>query len=75
MKLLEVDVADLLMPQLDVRLNLLPFREHNGVDIIRFEDKHPPIAMPLPDDFAFFFDEAHEMCESDLHPLVDNLSN
>ena len=74
MKLLEVDVADP-VPQVNVQLDLLPFREHSGADIIRFEDKHSPVVVPLRDDFALLFDETPEVCEPNLHPLVDNLSD
>ena len=73
LKLLEVDVADPLVPQVDVPLNLLSFCKHNTANIIRFEDKHPPVSAPLPNNLAFFLDEAPEMREPDLHPLVDDL--
>ena len=54
---------------------LVPFRKHCSSDFICFEDKHPPFTMPLCDDLPFFLDEAVEVHESDLHPLVNNLSN
>ena len=46
------------------------FCKYSGSDLICFEDKHPPFSAPLCDDLAFFFDEAPEVRESDLHPLV-----
>ena len=49
------------------------FCEHGGVYIISVEDEHPPISAPLRNNLAFFLDEAPEMCEPDLHPLVDDL--
>ena len=48
--------------------------KHCGADVICVEDEYPPFPPPLRDDLAFF-DEASEVCELDLHPLVDDLSN
>ena len=73
MKLWEVDIVELLVPQVDVRLNLLPFGKHNGVDVICFEDKHPPFSAPVCNNSVFFFNETHEMSESNLHAFVNNL--
>ena len=70
----EIYVAEPLVPQVDIGLDLLSFRKHCGAHIIGFEDKHPPFTAPLCDDFAFFFDELAEMCESNLHPMVDDLT-
>ena len=50
-----------LMPQVDIRLDFLSFREHCGAYIIGVEDGHPPISMPLRNNLAFFLDEAPEM--------------
>ena len=70
-----VDVAYPLMPQVDIRLNYLSFRKHCGTTVTGVEDKHSPVSTPLRNDFAFFLDEAPEMREPDLHPLVDDLSD
>ena len=63
------------MPQVDIRLDFLSFREHGGAYIIGVKDKHPPISVPLHNKLALFLNEAPEMRESDLHPLVDDLSD
>ena len=70
-----VDVAYLLMPQVDIRLKFLSFREHGGAYVIGVEDEHPPISVPLHNNLALFLDQAPEMHESNLHPLVDDLSD
>ena len=58
MKLPEVHVADPLMPQVDVRLDLLPFRKHNDAYMVGFEDNNPPFMASLCDYFVFLFYEA-----------------
>ena len=75
LKPLVVDVAYPLMPQVDIRLDFSSFREHGGAYVISVEDEHPPISAPLHNNLAFFLDEAPEMREPDLHPLVDDLSD
>ena len=64
LKPLVVNVAYLLMPKADIRLDFLSFREHEGAYIIGVEDEHPPISVPLCNNLALFLDEAPEMCES-----------
>ena len=49
-KLRKVDVADLLVPQVDIRFDLLSFHIHHGANIIDMEDKHPPFSAPTCDD-------------------------
>ena len=68
-------MAEPLVPQVDIRLDLLLFRKHNGAHVVGFEDKHPPFTTPLRDYLAFLFYEAVEMRESNLHTLVDDLNN
>ena len=75
LKLLVVDVAYPLVPQVDVRLGFLSFREHCGATVRRVEDEHPPISTPLHNHLAFFLNEAPEVCKPDLHPLVNDLSD
>ena len=75
LKPLVVDVANPLVPQVDVRLDLLPFRKHNGADIISVEDEHPPVSTPLRNYPALFLDETPEVRKPHLHSLVDDLSN
>ena len=75
LKPLIVVVAYPLMPQVDIRLDFLSFREHGGAYVIGVEDEHPPISAPLRNNLAFFLDVAPEMCESNLHPLVNDLSD
>ena len=63
------------MPSVNVRLDSLSFGEQCSACAIWVEDEHPPFPAPLRDDLAFLFDEAPEMGEPDLHPLVDDLSD
>ena len=58
-----------------IRLDFFSFREHGGAYVIGVEDEHPPIFAPLRNNLAFFLDEAPEMREPYLHPLVDDLSD
>ena len=53
-----IDVANPLVPQVDVRFDLLPFRKHSGADIISVEDEHPYVSTPLRNYPALFLDEA-----------------
>ena len=55
MKPLVVDVAYLLMPQVNTRLDFLSFREQGGPNIIGVEDKHPPV-------FAASYSMKHPRC-------------
>ena len=75
MKPLVVDVVYPLMLGVDIRLDFLSFREHGGAYVIGVEDEHPPISVPWRNNLAFFLDEAPEMREPNLHPLVDDLSD
>ena len=68
-------LVDPLMPQVDIRLDLLIFSEQSGADIIAVEGKHPPVSAPLRDDLAFFLDEAPKVRKPYMHPLGDNLSD
>ena len=63
LKLSEVDVANPLMPQVDVRLELVHFREHSGANIIGFKDEHSSILASLRDDPTFLLNEASMMSE------------
>ena len=59
----------------DVQFDLLPFRKQCGSDVIGVEDEHPPFSVHVCNDLPFFFNEATEMRELNLHLLVDNLSD
>ena len=73
LKPLIVDVAYLLVPQVDARLDFLSSCEHCGVAVSGVEDKHPPVSAPLRNHRAFFLNEAPEVCKPNLHSLVDDL--
>ena len=77
LKPLIVDVAYPLVPQVDIRLGFLSFREQSGVGAIigAVEDKHPPVSAPSRNNPAFFLDEGSEVHEPNLHPLVQDLSD
>ena len=42
-------------------------------NVIGVEDEHPPVSTPLRNNLALILNEAPEMHESILHPLVDDL--
>ena len=42
-----VDVANPLVPQVDIRFDLLSFGKQGGADIVGVEDEHPPILVPF----------------------------
>ena len=71
----EVNMVEPLLPQVDIRLNLLPFGKHNSAYIDALEDEHPPFTTPLCDDFSLLFDEVVLESKSNMHSLVDYLSN
>ena len=62
LKPLVVDLAYPLMPQVDIRLDLLSFREHGGAYVIGVEDEHPPIFVPVRKCLAFFSRMKHPRC-------------
>ena len=62
------------MPQVDIRLDFLSFREDGGAYVIGVKDEHPPISAPLRNNLALFLG-LPEMRELNLHPLVDDLSD
>jgi hypothetical protein len=70
-------VAYPLVPQVDIRLGFLSFREQSGVGAIvnTVEDEHLPISAPSRKNPAFLFDEGSGVRKPNLHPLVDDLSD
>ena len=68
-------MVDPFVPQVDVGFDLFSLGKHRGAHVIHLEDEHPPFLVPIRDDLAFFFDEASEMSEPDLHSLVDDLTD
>ena len=77
LKLLIVDVVDLLVPQVDVRFDVLSFCKHQGTNTICFEDKHPPMSVsPVSSHYqsTLVLDEVVVVIKSDLHALINNMS-
>ena len=70
-----INVANPLVPEINIGFDLLSFGEQRGADVIGVEDEHPPVSAPLRNDLALFLNEAPEVRESHLHPLVDDLTN
>ena len=73
LKPLVVDVAYPLMPQVNVLLNVFSFCKYDGANAIGVKEEHPPLFTPLRNNLALILNEAPEMHESILHPLVDDL--
>jgi hypothetical protein len=72
-----IDMAYLLMAQVDIRLGFLSLREQSGVGAIAgtVEDKHPPVSTPSRNNPSFILNKGSEVYKPNLHPLVDDLSN
>ena len=43
----EVDMAEFLLPRVNIRLDLLPFGKHRGVNVVGLKDEHSPFMAPL----------------------------
>jgi hypothetical protein len=73
----KVDVANLLVPQVDIRIGFLTLCEQSGVGAIvsTVEDEHPPFFASSRNNPAFLLDEGSEVRKPNLHPLVDHLSD
>ena len=75
LKPMVIDVADSVVPKINIRFNFLSFGDQSGADIIGVEDEHPPISTPLRNNLALFLDEAPKVRKPHLHPLVNDLTN
>ena len=75
LKLLEIDVAYPLVPQLYVSVGSLALGIHCRIHLVRVEDEHLTFSPTPSDESAFFFDEASSIIEADLHALFDYLAN
>ena len=75
LKLLIVNVVDLLVPQVDVGFDLLSFCKHCDTNFICLEDKHPPISTSTRDQPTLVLDEETEVIKPYMHALIDDLSD
>jgi hypothetical protein len=73
----KIDVADALVPQVDIRLGLLSLCEQSTIGAIvrSVEDEHPPFSAPSRNNPAFLLYEGSEVRKPNLHALVYDLSD
>ena len=72
---IEIDVANLLVPQLYVRIGFGSFCKHGRFHLVQIENEHSTPASSASDESALFFDEATVLVESNLHALFNNLAD
>jgi hypothetical protein len=75
LKLLEIDMADSLVPYVQVGLGFQALCEHGRFDLGRCEDEHTAFSATVSYDSVVFFDEAPLIVEAYLHSLLDYLTD
>ena len=75
LELIEIDVANSLVPQLYVGIGFRAFCEHGRFHLVRMKNKHAALSSYPRDDSARFFNEALVLVELNLHPLLNHLAN
>jgi hypothetical protein len=73
----KVDVANPLVPQVDIRLGFLSLSEQSGVGAIisMVEDEYPLYSASSRSNPAFLLNDGSEVRKPNLHPLVNDLSD
>ena len=74
LKLLEIDVANSLVPHVQVGFDFEALCKHGRFYLGRCEDKHVTFTTAMSYELITSFDEAYLIVESYLHPLFDNLT-
>ena len=75
LELLKINMADSLVPYVQVGLGFEALCEHSRFDLGRCEDKHTTFTTTVSYDSAVFFDEAPLIVEAYLHSLLDYLTD
>ena len=75
LELIEIDVANSLVPQLCVGIGFHAFCEHGRSYLVQIENEHSALSSFVRDDSALFFDEITALVESNLHSLLNNLAD
>ena len=75
LKLLEIDMANSLVPQVQVGFDFEALCKHGRFYLGRCEDKHATFTTAVSYDLIASFDEAPIIVESYLHSLFDNLTD
>ena len=75
LELLEIYVANSLVPQFQVSFDFLAFSVHGRFYLTRFEDEHTALSAAVSYDSISFFDEAPIVVEAYLHSLFYNLAD
>ena len=75
LKLLEINMANLLVPYVQVGFSFEALCKHGRFDIGRCKDKHVAFTTAVIYDSVAFFDEAPLIVESYMHSLFDDLTD
>ena len=75
LELLEIDMADSLVPYGQVGFDFEALWKHGRFDLGRCEDKHTAFSAAVSYDSVAFLDEAPLIVEAYLHSLLDYLTN
>ena len=74
LKLLEIDMANSLVPYIQVGFDFEALCVHGRFDLGRCEDKHTAFSATVSYDSVAVFNEAPLVVEAYLHSLLDNLT-
>ena len=75
LKLLKINMADSLVPYVQVRFDFETLCKHGRFDLGRCEDKHTAFSAAVSYDSVAFFNEAPLIIKSYLHSLLDYLTD
>ena len=75
LKLLKINMANSLVPYVQVRFDFETLCKHGRFDLGRCEDKHTAFSAAMSYDAVAFFDEAPLIIKSYLHSLLDYLND
>ena len=73
LELIEIDVANLLVPQIYVLIGFGAFCEHDRFYLVRNENENSALSSSARDNSALFFYKATALVESYLHALFNHL--
>ena len=74
LEFLEIDVADFLVPQIQVSFDFEAFCKHGELYLIWFQDKHSAFSLTVSYQSPFSLNKAPFIIELYLHDLFDNLA-
>mgnify|MGYP000205663853 CR=1 FL=1 len=75
LELLKINMADSLVPYVQVGFNFEALCKHGQFNLGRWEDKHAAFSAPVNYDSVTFFNETPLIIESYLHSLINDLTD